>query len=224
MGAIVGSLLSVSLKAVYDKLTSPEVVNYFKRKNNDLLLTKLKMLLNSANAALIDADEKQITNSAVKKWLHDLKDAVYVADDLLDDIGTEALVAKFSDDNEVRKFLSNTFNSFDNRIKSDLKKIVERLENAMKEKDVLGLKAFAGELPPRQLTTACPEEYGVYGRDIDKQEIFKKLVSDGKVSGDGISVIPIVAWLGLVKQPLLDLYIMTTELRKFLISKHGLCL
>ena len=66
MGAIVGSLLSVSLKAAYDKLTSLEVVNYFKRKNNDLLLTKLKMLLNSANAALIDADEKQITNSAVK--------------------------------------------------------------------------------------------------------------------------------------------------------------
>ncbi|XP_050253771.1 putative disease resistance RPP13-like protein 1 [Quercus robur] len=100
VGAIVGSLLSVSLKAAYDKLTSPEVVNYFKRKNNDLLLTKLKMLLNSADAVLIDAEEKQITNSAVKKWLDDLRDAVYVADDLLDDIGTEALVAEFSDDNE----------------------------------------------------------------------------------------------------------------------------
>ena len=149
MGAIVGSLLSVSLKAAYDKLTSPDVVNYFKRKNNDLLLTKLKMLLNSADAVLIDAEEKQITNSVVKKWLDDLRDAVYVADDLLDDIGTEDLVAEFSDDNEVCKCLSDTFNSFDNRIKSDLKKIVERLENAMKEKDVLGLKAFAGELPPR---------------------------------------------------------------------------
>ncbi|XP_050254790.1 putative disease resistance RPP13-like protein 1 [Quercus robur] len=125
VGAIVGSLLSVSLKAAYDKLTSPEVANYFKRKNNDLLLTKLKMLLNSADAVLIDAEEKQITNSVVKKWLDDLRDAVYVADDLLDDIGTEALVAEFSDDNEVRKFLSDTFNSFDNRIKSDLKKIFE---------------------------------------------------------------------------------------------------
>ncbi|KAM3729477.1 hypothetical protein ACB098_12G015500 [Castanea mollissima] len=211
VAAIVGSLVSAFLDVAFKKLTSPEVVNYFKRKNSDPLRKQLNLLLNSADAVLIDAEEKQITNSAVKKWLDDLKDAVYAADDLLDEIGTEALQSQSKADFETTKtgpkmvcdFFSKQINSFDTRIHSELKKILKRLENAMKEKDFFGLKVSAGGLPPpRQLTTACPEEYGVYGRDVDKEAIFKKLESDGNASGDGISVIPIVGMAGVGKTTL----------------------
>ena len=44
------------------------------------------MYLLSADAVLIDEEEKQFTNPAVKKWLDELKDVVYDADDLLDEI------------------------------------------------------------------------------------------------------------------------------------------
>ena len=35
---------------------------------------------------LVDAEDNQYTNPEVKEWLDDLQDAVYDADDLLDEI------------------------------------------------------------------------------------------------------------------------------------------
>nr|POE81943.1 putative disease resistance rpp13-like protein 1 [Quercus suber] len=57
------------------------------------MLQKLKILLLSADAVVIDAEEKKYTNPSVKKWLNELKD-VYDADDLLDEIATESLRSK----------------------------------------------------------------------------------------------------------------------------------
>ncbi|QHN86572.1 Putative disease resistance RPP13-like protein [Arachis hypogaea] len=44
----------------------------------------------AVQAVLNDAEQRQINDLAVKKWLDDLKDAVYDADDLLDRVSTEA--------------------------------------------------------------------------------------------------------------------------------------
>jgi uncharacterized membrane protein YcjF (UPF0283 family) len=46
------------------------------------------------NALLEDAEEKQLTKPAVKAWLNELKDAIYDAEDVLDEIATEALQRK----------------------------------------------------------------------------------------------------------------------------------
>ncbi|KAF2312830.1 hypothetical protein GH714_040880 [Hevea brasiliensis] len=50
--------------------------------------------IDSVNGLLADAEEKQITQAAVKIWLDDLKEAVYEADDLLDEIAYKALQSK----------------------------------------------------------------------------------------------------------------------------------
>uniref|UniRef100_A0A2N9EXY2 Rx N-terminal domain-containing protein n=1 Tax=Fagus sylvatica TaxID=28930 RepID=A0A2N9EXY2_FAGSY len=182
----------------------PSVLNYFKgKKLNDESLQKLKIMLISANAVLIDAEVKEITNPAVKEWLDELKDAVYDAEDLFDEIATEALRCKIEAESQTGKRKYSDFvNSFDEGLESDLEKILHKLEYITQQKDVLGLKEVAGEvpLPSSRLTTSCPEKC-VYGRDLDREVIFKMLQSDD-AGGDEICVVPIVGMGGIGKTTL----------------------
>ncbi|THG23729.1 hypothetical protein TEA_019526 [Camellia sinensis var. sinensis] len=95
-GALVGgALLSATLQVLFDRLASREVINVFRgRKDGDRLLKRLKLSLLGLNAVLNDAENKQITNPAVKEWVEELKDVIYHADDLVDEIATEALRSK----------------------------------------------------------------------------------------------------------------------------------
>ncbi|XP_072064557.1 putative disease resistance RPP13-like protein 1 [Arachis hypogaea] len=51
------------------------------KKVDQKLLQRLKTILNVVEAVMNDAEKKQITDPAVKRWLEDLQDAVYDADD-----------------------------------------------------------------------------------------------------------------------------------------------
>jgi hypothetical protein len=54
-------------------------------------LRKLRETVSTIQAVLLDAEEKQAQNHAIRDWLGKLKDAMYEADDLLDDYSTELL-------------------------------------------------------------------------------------------------------------------------------------
>lgn len=54
-------------------------------------LKRLGNTVSTIKAVLLDAEEQQAHNHAVKDWLGKLKDAMYEADDLLDDYSTELL-------------------------------------------------------------------------------------------------------------------------------------
>jgi hypothetical protein len=54
-------------------------------------LKKLGNTVSTIQAVLLDAEEQQDQNHAVKDWLRKLKDAMYDADDLLDDFSTQLL-------------------------------------------------------------------------------------------------------------------------------------
>ncbi|XP_030934075.1 putative disease resistance RPP13-like protein 1 isoform X1 [Quercus lobata] len=91
--ALVGkAILNATRRVLFDRLASREVLDFIRgRKVSDTLLKKLETSCLALNAVLNDAEEKEITNPAVKKWLDELKDAVYDAEDLLDEIATKAL-------------------------------------------------------------------------------------------------------------------------------------
>ncbi|QHO25851.1 Putative disease resistance RPP13-like protein [Arachis hypogaea] len=87
-----GAYLSPFVDAVLDNLTSIlEEDDSFLERNN--LLVTLQNCLYDVGPVLDDAELKQFSDKKVKKWLVDLQDALYMADDLLDKLSTKAAIA-----------------------------------------------------------------------------------------------------------------------------------
>ncbi|KAL6328703.1 hypothetical protein AAG906_003389 [Vitis piasezkii] len=159
-----GALLSASLQVLFDRMASRDVLAFLReQKLSATLLRELKMKFLAVKEVLNDAEAKQITNSDVKDWVDELKDAVYDAEDLLDEITTEALRCKMEFDSQttatqVPNIISALLNSSD--------------EGSSPGIAVLGLKEGVGEkLSKRWPTTSLVDESGVYGRDDNKEKI-----------------------------------------------------
>ncbi|KAJ6859875.1 disease resistance RPP13-like protein 1 isoform X2 [Populus alba x Populus x berolinensis] len=91
-------ILSPVIQVLVERLTSRQVLGFFKCHELDGgLLQKLKETLNTVNGLLDDAEEKQITQRAVKHWLNDVKHAVYEAEDILEEIDTPRPDSKWHD-------------------------------------------------------------------------------------------------------------------------------
>ncbi|XP_050283429.1 putative disease resistance RPP13-like protein 1 isoform X2 [Quercus robur] len=217
-GALVGgAFLSAFLQVAFDRLASRDFLDFLKgRKDIDGSLKKLKKLLRSANVVLVDAEEKQYTNPSVKEWLDELKHAVYGADDILDEIGYEALRCK------VSGLIPTSVVLLDTRIKSELETILNELESLTKEKDDLGLEKVAGGVPSRPLTNFLPEEYGVFGRDNDMEAIFQKFKSDD-AAVNGLCVVPIVGMGGIGKTTLARLIYNDKRVAEYFDLKAWVC-
>nr|POF11742.1 putative disease resistance rpp13-like protein 1 [Quercus suber] len=83
------TLLSTLFGKVFERLADPLLSGLFENKSFDqTLLDKLKTVLVKVDVVLSDAEEKQIANLKVRKWVNELKDTIYHADDLLDEIIT----------------------------------------------------------------------------------------------------------------------------------------
>ena len=202
---VVEAALSAIFHAVFERIASSGVVNYFmERKLNDESLQKLKMFLLSANAVLVDAEEKQITNPAVKEWLGELNDAVHDAEDLFDEIAYEDLQhnlrAKSQTDTSKVWNSITAYISFDEGIPSTLEKVLAKLKIIIEQIDVLRLKEVASGVPlsSSRTTTSCQEKCDVLGRDMDKEAIFELWQSDDASSNE-ICVVPIKGMGGIDK-------------------------
>ncbi|KAL5133113.1 putative disease resistance RPP13-like protein 1 [Glycine soja] len=152
------------------------------------LLQKLETTLRVVGAVLDDAEKKQTTNTNVKHWLNDLKDAVYEADDLLDHVFTKAATQ-----NKVRNFFSRLS---DRKIGSKLEDIIRQTpikemprgmsklnrlqhldffvvgkhqENGIKE--LGGLSNLRGQLELRNLENVSQSDEALEARMMDKKQI-----------------------------------------------------
>ncbi|MED6155552.1 hypothetical protein PIB30_006054 [Stylosanthes scabra] len=194
-----GAFLSSFLNVLFDRLSDPAIINMMQRKKVDQkLLQRLETILNVVEAVLNDAEKKQITDPAVKRWLENLQDAVYDADDLLDEVATKAATQKDPPGN----FLSRFLNLQDREMVTRIEEIIARLDDIAKHKDILRLEKIAGKnMSGRLPSTSLVKKSDIFvGRDKDKDTIVNLLLDDAN-SGD-LSVIPIVGMGGIGKTTL----------------------
>ena len=222
------ALESASVNVLLNKLASQQFIDFFfKWKLDTGLLTKLETTLQVIYAVLDDAEEKQAENDPhVKNWLDKVRDAAYDAEDILEEIAIDALESRNKVPNFIyeslnlsqevkegidfkKKDIAAALNPFGERIDSKMRNIVERLEDIVKQKDILRLRentrGIVSGIEKRLTTPLVNEEHvfgsRIYGRDGDKEEMIKLLTSCEENS-DEIRVIPIVGMGGLGKTTL----------------------
>ncbi|RVX04622.1 putative disease resistance RPP13-like protein 1 [Vitis vinifera] len=196
--ALVGeALLTASIQVLLEKMASPEVLSFFGgQKLNAALLNKLKITLLTVHVVLNDAEVKESENPAIKEWLHELKDAAYDAEDLLEEITTEALRCTTKSDSQT----SGT-----------------QVWNAIST----SLNPFGDGVEYRP-STFVVDESGVYGREGSKEEIIDMLLSDN-ASGHVKTVIAIVGMGGIGKTALAQLLYNDERVKSYFDMKAWVC-
>ncbi|KAK4591970.1 hypothetical protein RGQ29_016440 [Quercus rubra] len=157
-------------------------------KLNDTVLT--------ISAVIQDAEEKQQHTSQVRVWLKRLKDAIYDADNLLDDLSTEALRREVMTRNKkakkVRIFFSKSNQlAYCLKMGHKVKAMRERLDAIKKDRKFhLDDRLVDTQVGGYRETHSSVRSEEVIGRDNEKDEI-KNILLDPNVEGN-VSILPIV--------------------------------
>jgi Leucine-rich repeat (LRR) protein len=197
---------------------------------------ELKSLMNTVStikAVLLDAEDKQAAGDhAIKDWLGKLKDVIYDADDLLDDVSIEVLRREIMTHDkkakEVRLFFSK-YNQLYYRHKTahKIKAMRKRLDaiNADRERFHLVVRdaeaRIGNRLHSRRETHSFVRAESVIGREDDKKDVIHCLM-DFNVKDD-VSILPIVAMGGLGKTTLAQLIFNDEQIQNHFELKMWVC-
>ncbi|XP_048136861.1 putative disease resistance RPP13-like protein 1 isoform X3 [Rhodamnia argentea] len=217
-------LLSAFLQVLYEKLASL-VLDYAQREEAPPffgigidLLNKWKKILDTINAVLDDAEDKQLSGEGpVKLWLDDVRDLAYDMEDLLDEFLSEATQAKSEADSstsrgQVKFYFFSQHKSSRSNLKprslvseTEVQKIDGRLEDIVSRKaylslieNVVGKTDYTNNRPQ----STCLRETQFFGREKEEAEILKLLNGEAKDSDAMLSILPIVGMGGVGKTAL----------------------
>ncbi|XP_027113926.1 putative disease resistance RPP13-like protein 1 [Coffea arabica] len=230
--AMGSSVLSAFLQVVFDRMATKEFLNLFRGRENDgELLEKLKLNLQIVGDVLDDAENKQTSSLAVKGWLNKLHDTIYEADDLLDEINTEALRLKVeakchnsTSQVSALNYSSSFSNDFLGKMMPQIEKMVARLDWFIQQINPMGLRVIE---PKRQScrtpSTSLVDEATVYGRDADKEKIIKMLLSES-ANGVNFTVISVVGLGGIGKTTLAQLIYKDNRVQNHFPTKAWVCI
>ncbi|KAM4097535.1 hypothetical protein ACJW30_07G007900 [Castanea mollissima] len=189
-------------------------------------IVRLGEKVSTIKAVLLDAEKKEQTNQ-VKEWLKRLNDAIYEADDLLDDISTEAsqrevMMGQNRMSNKVRIYFSK-LNPHALKMAHEVKAMMERLDTIGRDRQLFHFE----EREETQVRNRSRETHSfvcaetVIGRENDKKAIIGILL-DSNVE-ENVSILPIVGIGGLGKTTLAQLVFNDEEFKKHFDQKFWVC-
>ena len=190
-------------------------------------IAKLNDTVLTISAVIQDAEEKQQQNNQVRVWLKRLKDAIYDADNLLDDISTEALRREVMTQNkkakEVRIFFSKSNQlAYGLKMGHKVKGIRESLDGIKKDREFhLDERPVETQVGDYRETHSSVRSEEVIGRDNEKDEI-KNILLDPSVKGN-VSILPIVGLGGQGKTTLAQLVFNDEKIQNHFKPKLWVC-
>ncbi|XP_062175165.1 putative disease resistance RPP13-like protein 1 [Alnus glutinosa] len=233
-------LLGSVLQVLVEKLLSPELLNFARRYEGlGKKLGRWRQTLSRIQALLDDAEEKQHTNRAVKRWLDDLRDLAYDVEDILDEFDTEALLCKLRGENQgstskVRNLipaccagLTPHALKINIGLESKITDITDRFNDLVMQETDLRLKETAVGKSHRKTgtvlePTSLMTEPHIYGRDEDKEVVLELLLSE-KCRDAQLSVIPIRGMGGIGKTTLAKFVFHDKKVQSFFDLKAWAC-
>ncbi|MQM04332.1 hypothetical protein Taro_037126 [Colocasia esculenta] len=170
-------------------------------------------------AVLKDVEKKQIGSEAVKLWLSDLKQVVFDAEDLIDELATDAAVQSMG---------SHTHNIpiITLHMMCQICEMNDRLDLLEPQIPMLGLQLSTAqdsclELSKRRQTgSLLPDAASVIGRDTQKEHIIKILLSSADQVAESsnnskcFSILPIIGLGGVGKTTLAKLIFNDQNVKK----------
>ncbi|XP_058765304.1 putative disease resistance RPP13-like protein 1 [Vicia villosa] len=210
---MIGSaFLSATVQTLLDKIASKEFLDYITNTKLDIsLLKQIRLTLLTLQPLLDAAEEKQINTPSVKDWLDGFKDAVYDAEDLLNQISYDSIRCKMektqaaSKTKQVWNLLSSPFKNIYGEINSQMKDMCETLKLFADNKDILSLQTISVRVSHR--TPSCPmfDESFMVGREDDLEKVMNMLLSESSTSQNNMGVVAIVGMGGVGKTTLAQL-------------------
>ncbi|XP_039155940.1 putative disease resistance protein RGA3 [Eucalyptus grandis] len=169
-------------------------------------LKRLKYTVKTIQTVLLDAEKKQWDSEQVKLWLARLKDVLYDAQDLLDDVATEDLRRKVTPENKMSKAVRFFF--YKSNQLAQPYKVAKRIQEIRKKLDWIAkdrkfrLEEHRSEatvaIVRRRTTDSFVRKEEIIGRQSDEREIIKSLLDSS--SEKSVSVVSIVEILKSVRE------------------------
>ncbi|XP_027166590.1 putative disease resistance RPP13-like protein 1 [Coffea eugenioides] len=173
---------------------------------------RLWRALRLIGAVLRDAEERQVTNEAVKFWLEELERVTFIAGNLLDDFNFEMNRRRIEIQNQTKRkvcfFFFSRFNSiaFRRKMAKQIREINMELQRINEDAPHLGLVSrvhIERALSPQNRETYSDTiDRSFVGRDDDVSAIVTQLTATD--NNETISVLPIVGMGGIGKTALVQ--------------------
>ncbi|KAF9661949.1 hypothetical protein SADUNF_Sadunf18G0002300 [Salix dunnii] len=181
---------------------------------------KLESNFQAIQAVLADAEQRQLKEGSIKRWMGQLKDVSYDMDDVLDEWSTAIAKSQTKlNDEHPRKTIKKVcsfmiFSCFCFRevglrchVAREIQTLNDRIDGIVTEKNTFHFKLSEGgpNLPERKITASVIDATEIKGREKDKGTIVKMLVGESSDQEPALRTISLVGMGGIGKTTLAQL-------------------